>query len=99
MPPFSLTSAPWVFTKVLKPVVGTLRQMGIHLIIYLDDILIMHQNREELIELTPLICQLFEALDLVVNMKKSILVPGQLIEFLGFLVNSLTMYLILPAQK
>ena len=59
----------------------------------------MHQNREELIELTPLISQLFEALGLVVNMKKLILVPGQSIEFLGFLVNSSTMYLILPAQK
>ena len=31
--PFGLTSAPRVFTKVLKPVVGTLRQMGVRLII------------------------------------------------------------------
>jgi len=33
---------------VYKPVVGLLRQMGIQLVIYLDDILIMHHSKEEL---------------------------------------------------
>ena len=47
--PFGLTSAPRVFSKVMKPVVGTLRHMGIHLIIYLDDMLILHQVNEDLI--------------------------------------------------
>ena len=39
--PFGLASAPRVFTKLMKPVVGLLRQLGIRLIVYLDDILIM----------------------------------------------------------
>ena len=68
---FGLTFAPRVFTKVMKPVVGTLQHMGIRLIIYLDDILILHQSKEELIQLIPMICQMFEALGLVVNQKKS----------------------------
>ena len=38
---------------------GMLRHMGIWLIVYLDDILFLHQSKEELIQLTPLICQLF----------------------------------------
>ena len=50
---FGLTSAPRVFSKVMKPVVGTLRHMGIRLIIYLDDILILHQVKE-LIQITTL---------------------------------------------
>ena len=70
--PFGLTSAPRVFSKIMKPVVGALRHMGIRLVIYLDDILVLHQSMEELAQLTPLICQLFEALGLVVNRKKSI---------------------------
>ena len=37
--------------------------------------------------------------DWVVNLKKSHLTPEQSTEFLGFMVNSLTMKLILPAQK
>ena len=36
--PFGLsTAAPRVFTKLLKPVLATLRETGIHLIAYLDD--------------------------------------------------------------
>ena len=67
--PIGLTSAPRVFTKVLKPPLGVLRQMGIRLVVYLDDILILHQSREELECLAPLICSLFEALGLVINTK------------------------------
>jgi len=46
--PFGLSPAPRVFTKLLKPVVGFLRQNGCHLIIYLDDLLMMHQDRVKL---------------------------------------------------
>ena len=46
--PFGLSSAPRVFTKLLKPVVGLLRQIGLRLIIYLDDMLFMHANRDQL---------------------------------------------------
>ena len=37
--PFGLASAPRVFTKLLKPVLSILRQGGIRLIVYLDNIL------------------------------------------------------------
>jgi len=50
-------------------------------------------------ELTPLICQLFEALGLVVNQKKSILTPQQNVEFLGFQVDSGSLRLIFPTEK
>ena len=46
--PFGLSSMPRVFTKVLKPIVGFLRQVGCRLIIYLDDILIIYHNRDQL---------------------------------------------------
>ncbi len=46
--PFGLTVAPRLFTKVLKPVVALLRQAGIRLIIYLDDLLFMSQSKEGL---------------------------------------------------
>ena len=73
--------------------------MGIQLIIYLDDILILHQVKEELVQITPLICQMLEALGLVVNQKKSVLIPQQKMEFLGFLVDATTLHLIFPVEK
>lgn len=58
--------------------------MEIQLVVYLHDILILYQSREELECLAPLICSLFEALGLVINAKKSILILQQVTEFLGF---------------
>ena len=98
--PFGLSSAPRMFTKLLKPMVGFLRQIECCLlIIYLDDILIMHQNREQLQQLIQLTCQLFENLGLMVNLKKSITTPTQGLEFLGFQVCSLSMRLSIPSEK
>ena len=94
--PFGLTSAPRVFTKVLKPLVGTLRQMGIRLVVYLDNILILHQDREEIEHLSLLICNFFEALGLVINTKKSLLIPQQSTEFLRFLIRSVTLQIQMP---
>ena len=45
--PFGLSSAPYVFTKLLKPVVSTLRKLGIRVILYLDDMLIISRSQEE----------------------------------------------------
>ena len=39
--PFGLSSAPWVFTKTLKPILALLRGMGMRLVAYIDDILIL----------------------------------------------------------
>ena len=97
--PFGLTSAPRIFTKLLKPVVGFLRQIGLCLNVYLHDMLIMHVNKDQLEAMAPLVCNFFEALGLMVNTKKSILNPSQLIEFLRFQINSLTMKFTLPSEK
>ena len=45
---FGLACAPWVFTKTLKPIVAQLRQLGVRLIVYIDDILILAESREML---------------------------------------------------
>ena len=40
--PFGLNLAPRLFIKIMKPVVASLRSQGVHLVIYLDDILLIH---------------------------------------------------------
>ena len=59
----------------------------------------MHQERDQLEQITQLVSQLFESLGLTVNRKKSILTPTQKLEFLGFHLCSMTMRLSVPSEK
>ena len=49
--------------------------------------------------LKGLICQMLKALGPVINQKKSVLIPQQKMEFLGFLVDATILHLIFPAEK
>lgn len=46
--PFGLSSAPRLFTKLMRPVIGILRGMGLRLVVYLDNILFMNVSEEGL---------------------------------------------------
>ena len=97
--PFGLCTAPRVFTKVLKPSVEMLRSLGIRLVIYMDDMLLMASSEQMLMEHIQLSMYLLENLGFIINSKKSILCPSQEIEFLGMLLNSITMEIKLPGEK
>ena len=45
--PFGLASAKWVFTKILRPVISLGRELGMHLVVYIDDILLMAESKEK----------------------------------------------------
>ena len=47
---FGLVSAPRVFTKLLRSVVGFLRSRGMRCVVYIDDLLLLHQDKEKLRE-------------------------------------------------
>ena len=97
--PFGLATAPRVFTKLIKPVVAALRQRGVRLIIYLDDILIMAESQALALHHAASTLNLLEGLGFIVNYNKSQLIPCQSIEFLGFLINSTNLTLQLPGEK
>lgn len=97
--PFGLSSAPWVFTKLLKPVVAYWRQQGIRLIIYLDDILILNQSRESLEGQLVVVSNLLDSLGYIINKDKSHTIPTQEIEFLGLLIDSTSVSLKLTDAK
>lgn len=76
-------SAPFVFSKILRPVVILLRKQGVQLIIYLKDILIMGESIElAKAHATPAV-NLLVSLGFVINHKKSVLTSSQQLEFLG----------------
>ena len=97
--PFGLASAPRVFTKLIKPVVALLRQLGIRLIVYLDDMLIMAQSRDIALQHASTALDLLQGLGFMINYLKSVLVPSTRMEFLGFVVDSLTLSLAHPREK
>ena len=97
--PFGLSSAPRVFTKLLKPVVGFLRCQGIRLVIFLDDMLVLTQSKEDLVPQMDQIAQLFNLLGFLINHEKSQLNPTQQIQFLGFLIDSQNLMTQLTQEK
>ena len=97
--PFGLALAPILFTKILKPVVALLRRAGIRLIIYLDDLLFMHATQEGLREDMATARHLLENLGFVINLEKSVFVPTQKLEFLGFIIHTIDMILVLADDK
>ncbi len=70
--PFGLSSAPWGFTKILKPVVAFLRKNGMKLIFYLDDILIISSSKEQAEKDFNIAKGLLEDLGFIVHQTKSI---------------------------
>ena len=85
--PFDLSSTSRVFTKIMKPVVALLRQLGIRMIIYLDDLLIMAQSQDLLNCHVSTVRNLLENLGFIINYLKSVLIPATQMEFLGILID------------
>jgi hypothetical protein len=74
--PFGLASAPWVFTKIIRPIVQLCRSRGIRLMAYLDDFIVLGASQQECMENTQFVLHLLERLGWLVNYKKSSLRPS-----------------------
>jgi hypothetical protein len=97
--PFGLNQAPWAFTKLLRPVAAFFRALGISLMIYLDDLLLLALKAQKLIIQTKFVIQVLEALGFIVNRNKSSLIPATSIIYLGFLLDSVAMQIKVPKEK
>ena len=96
---FGLSSAPWTFTKILKPVVALLRRRGIRIVIYLDDFLILNQTKEGAERDFLCVVDVLEKCGFLINWEKSVGVAAQEREFLGLLVNSKELSIALLPKK
>ena len=68
-------------------------------VIYLDDILILAENREELVFQVCQMTTLLEQLGFTINIRKSLLEPARLLTYLGVVVNLITMKFLLTEEK
>lgn len=97
--PFGLSLSPYVFSKIVKPVLAWARQQGIRISAYLDDLIIAASTKEEAQDHTRRVREQLECLGFLVNYGKSTLIPTQSIDHLGFRINSLDMTLSVPKSK
>ena len=68
--PFGLSMGPRVFNRILRPIVTKLRLEGIRTVIYLDDLLLTHQQKDTLSEISLYVRRLLSSLGFMVKLKK-----------------------------
>ena len=97
--PFGLSSAPRIFTKLLKPIYAWFRQQCIRCAYYIDDSLNMDKNFQVCLKNTRIIISVLESLGFTINREKSVIVPVQRIMFFGFIIDSVNFVVMLPEEK
>lgn len=97
--PFGLSTAPWVFTKIMKPVTSHLRFLGWLSVVYLDDWWLVGTSRYLCSQNIKVSREFLESLGFILNLKKSNLDPSTSCKFLGFIFNSQQMTIELTKEK
>ena len=89
--PNGLASGPRLFTKLTKPFFSHLRKQGFINSPYIDDCLLVGENKEDCKLNVMKTVKLSEDTGFLVHPDKSDLEPSQIIEYLGFILNSIDM--------
>ena len=97
--PNGLALAPRKFTKLLKPVFATLRDKGHLSSAFLDDSVLVAQSRESCLQNVRDTVQLLRSLGLLIHPEKSVLEPSHTIQYLGVVINSVTMKVKLTSER
>lgn len=97
--PFGLNSCPFVFTKVMKPVLAFLRNKNFLSNLYLDDFLLIGKTFQDCVVNVFETTTILEKLGFIINKKKSQLTPKQKLKYLGFEYNTVEMTLQVPKNK
>lgn len=97
--PNGISSAPRIFTKLMKPVYSKLRELGHTNIGYIDDSLLCGDTTEECKLNVSETVKLMSKLGFVIHQEKSIFEPTKRIVFLGNIIDSEKMIVSLTEDK
>lgn len=97
--PNGLSSAPRIFTKLLKPALAKLREDGVLLVIYIDDIILFADDPQTLVIFIQRAITLLQSLGFTIHSDKSQLVPSQRVNFLGFILDSVVITVSMKSDK
>ena len=97
--PMGFCYSPRIFCRVMKAPIVFFRDLGFSIVDYLDDFLGVEQDyflsKQGCFELVHLL----DRLGYTINLDKSILDPVKIIEFLGFMLNSIEMSVYISEDK
>ncbi len=94
-----LSISPLYFSKLVGVLVQLARRWGIQISFYMDDTLLRAPARVRAAEEAQLFGNLLQQAGFLLHRDKSVSEPTQQIKYLGFLIDSVTMQLSLPADK
>ena len=98
--PMGINIAPPAFQELTTAFAAwASRRLGVKISVYLDDFLLRHPDRAKLAWATRRFVRLLVEAGFVVNIKKSALVPAQEQEFLGVIINTISLSTRLTKQK
>ena len=97
--PNGLSSAPRMFTKLMKPAYSTLRCRSFENAGYIDDTYLKGSTFHDCEPNVSTTVKLFTDFGLTLNMAKSVLIPSQSITSLSFVLNSAQMTVALTPSK
>ena len=89
--PFGLSLAPRVFTRILRPIIVRLRSEGIRTVIYLDDLLLIHHQKDRLTKIFNYVRRLLSGLGFIVKLEKCSPEPTHRLVFLGAVLDTTCM--------
>lgn len=97
--PFGLYTSPYIFTKIMKPIVNKLRLEGMLLVIYLDDFLFIYNSKALCGINIQKTIKFLQNLGFIINFKKNSLISSQNCKYLSFIINSIDFTLNLTDKK
>lgn len=97
--PFGLATAPFVFSKVLRPLVKSWRSRGHRALMYLDDGIGLCSSKHDTSELASVMKRDLVCCGFSINEEKSDFEPKQIGEFLGYILNLVDGIFTVPDRK
>ena len=97
--PFGLSTACYIFTKLVRPLVRYWRARGIRITVYLDDGLAVASDKQQALEASQLVQNTLANAGFVAHPKKSQWVPVQRLVWLGFVIDMAAGQIEVPEGK
>ena len=97
--PFGLSIVPWFFTRLTKPILKWARERGIRVSAYLDDWIVLASSYQQARDHTQQLMNMLTSLGWLINTKKSVSEPTQVIQHLGFSMDTRQMNVKIPGKK